>query len=1223
MIRLCLSLLGPAHVTRRDRPCRLTPRLMALLAYLAVESDRPHRRESLAALFWPERPDSVALGSLRSALRDLRAALLEPPGGDSLLEATASEIRLRPDPSCAIDVATFSALLAPHDGAPDLARLEQALALYRGPFLEGFTLSASAEWEEWVLIQREALQRMALGALARLAAAHEARGDVLRATATWRRAIALEPCQEQAHAQLMHLLALSGRRSEAIAQFRRCEHALHRNLGVGPGPETIALYERIRDGVVRDAPTRSGAEGAQAPSDGAMRRIATVVPALWRPSSDGIETLVAREQELARLQAQLSHALDGEGRVIMVTGEAGSGKTALVQAFCRQAMRRHPDLLVAVSRCSARQGTGDPFQPFGEIVHMLVLAADGEPTPGDGALARGRSARLTVGALDGEHARRLQRAQPVALAALAQEGPDVMRLVAHGASLAARARVYARSGAAWAAEIEALIARTEAAALPDAQQVAIHEQFMSMLRRVASEYPLLLVLEDLQWADEPSRDLLFHLGRHLRDARILIVGTFRPEEDRHAANAPTTEAASVGPPRPLEALGDGFRREWGNIRVDLAECPGRRFVSAYLDTMPNRLGEQFRETLYHHTGGNALFTVELVRAMQERGDLVRDGEGRWCEGPRLAWEQLPPRVEGAIAQRLGQLSDAQMQLLTVASVEGVGFHAEVLARVLGVPEYAVIATLSGALGRERQIVEAVGFRGPSAATAPPPREGRPPAGGRAPMAHYRFRHELFQAYIYARLDPVHRAYLHARVGAALEELFGEGSPGLAGSLARHFQIAGEERKASTYLLEAGRQAAHVGAHRTAIDCYRRGLALLEDLPDDFTRAELELALQIALDQSLVYSRGWGAPERQRPTARAYELGQRLGWSSPIMLHALRAVADLSAARGEYRQAAALATRLLAAAEEIDSPLYAAAAHAIIGLCAAGLGDLPTSWSHSTQAIAFSQHPPHTLTPDEKLSLYPHAEIAAASVLLVRGNLDRCQQMMEQIVAEGSLGNLHIRGYTHCIAAISYAVRHQSRPARAQAAAALEAIAGRDMPELQAIGEGILAWCDALTDGGIARMKAALAAQPRQSTLIFRFAQMALLAEACLSADDALSAQEVVDAALEEARRTGARFYEADLVRVKGEVALRRAHAGDGDAAREAETLLREAIDIARQLGMRLWELRATASMARLWMAQGKRREARAALETVYATFTEGFATPDLVEAAALLEELAQ
>lgn len=226
------------------------------------------------------------------------------------------------------------------------------------------------------------------------------------------------------------------------------------------------------------------------------------------------------------------------------------------------------------------------------------------------------------GVLSSQHAQRLQGALPLAFEALAQQGPDLARLLARDPQLVARARSCALPGSAWLATLEVLNAKADSPIAMGLQPPALCEQAARVLQAVARRRPLLVLLDDLQWADAPSLDMLFHLGRRLQGHRILIVGTFRTGEP---------DSQSLPRQRPLSGIADEFQRQWGDIRVDLTQAEGRRFVDAYIDGWPNRLGASFRETLFRHTGGNALFAVELVRAMQERGHLLRDGQGRWID----------------------------------------------------------------------------------------------------------------------------------------------------------------------------------------------------------------------------------------------------------------------------------------------------------------------------------------------------------------------------------------------------------------------------------------------------------------------------------------------------------------------------------------------------------------------------------------------------------------
>jgi adenylate cyclase len=369
---------------------------------------------------------------------------------------------------------------------------------------------------------------------------------------------------------------------------------------------------------------------------------------------------------------------------------------------------------------------------------------------------------------------------------------------------------------------------------------------------------LVLVVDDLQWADLGSISLLFHLGRQLAGSRILIVGAYRPEEVALGRPVSPLLAGGIEGGRerhPLEPVVNEFQRDFGHIMVDLGQAESRDFVEAFLDSEPNRLGVAFREMLYQQTHGHPLFTIELLRGLQERGDLIQDPEGHWVEGPALDWETLPARVEAVIAERMGRLAEPLQAALRVASVEGEVFTAEVVARVRAADEGEVVGRLSGELDRRHRLVRAQAIE----------------RLGSRRVSRYRFRNYLFQKYLYDSLDEVERAYLHEDVGNVLEELYGDQASEIAAiaaiapQLAWHFQEAGMAEKAIHYLHQAGEKAVQLSAYQEGIAHLTRGLELLMALPDSggkehrLERAQQELALQLALGMAWIGAKGFPAP----------------------------------------------------------------------------------------------------------------------------------------------------------------------------------------------------------------------------------------------------------------------------------------------------------------------------------------------------------------------------
>lgn len=284
MALLAISLMGPFEVALDGQPVSWfqSDKVRALLAYLAVEAATPHARHALAGLLWPDVPDSCALHSLSQALCNLRNVLHDQTAPAPCLLVTPHTIQFDRHGDHWVDVAEFGRLvdwgtgrLVERDVAatvkladsetgtsqqrdqspshlvtlsPHLPALHQAVALYRGPFLEDLALADGAGFEEWAVVQRERLHRLVLETLIRLATIHEETGDVEEALGCVWRQLELAPWLEEAHLQAMRLLANAGRRSEALAQYSLCRRLLASELRVEPAGATTRLYEQIRDG---------------------------------------------------------------------------------------------------------------------------------------------------------------------------------------------------------------------------------------------------------------------------------------------------------------------------------------------------------------------------------------------------------------------------------------------------------------------------------------------------------------------------------------------------------------------------------------------------------------------------------------------------------------------------------------------------------------------------------------------------------------------------------------------------------------------------------------------------------------------------------------------------------------------------------------------------------------------------------------------------------------
>ena len=557
---------------------------------------------------------------------------------------------------------------------------------------------------------------------------------------------------------------------------------------------------------------------------------------------------VGRDRELKLLEGFLDQALEGRGQVVFLTGDPGRGKTALLNAFARGAMDRHPDLLVASGECSAYTGVGDPYHPFRGVMGMLT---------GD------LETQWAAGRLTSQQSIRLWEGMPRVSRALVEHGQDLVDVFVSGRELLARVRSALEGSADW---LERLATLTEQERpLPgELEQRNLFEQIEDVFAETGEEHPLLIILDDLQWSDKASINLLFHLGRRLLGRRILIVGAYRPEE---------ITLGRGGEKHPLEPVLAEFKRLHGDIWIDLSaitEDEEHRFIKAYLDSEPNRLSEGFRRALYDHTNGHPLFTVELLRNLQERGDLVKDEEELWIEGPALNWGVLPARVEGVIEERIGRLKEELRETLTIASVEGEDFTSQVVAGVQQIGERKLLKSLSRELEKRHRLVRA---RGESKV-------------GTHILSQFQFSHVLFQRFLYNDLGTGERRLLHGEVARALEDLYGEEKDSIAVQLAYHFANAQEADKAIHYLQLAGDRARLAYAHQEAIDFYNRALALQKEQGYDDEAARTLMKL------GLTYHSNFDFKQARQAYEDGFVLWQRVGTMEPALPppptpHALR------------------------------------------------------------------------------------------------------------------------------------------------------------------------------------------------------------------------------------------------------------------------------------------------------------------------------------------------
>jgi DNA-binding SARP family transcriptional activator len=577
---LKVLLLGQFNLKADDRSLDLPSRpAQSLLAYLVLHPDIEHRREKLAALLWPETQDSNARSYLRQALWRVKKTFTEGSlSWQDYLQINDISLRFNNQSDYWLDA---DQLTAPTD-PQSVENMIEIIKLYQGELLPGF-------YDEWVVLERDRLSSAYIQKMNNLLdclVENRQWDEVLTWSENW---ILHGYSPEPAYRALMLAHAGRGEQSQVLTTYKRCEEALDRDLGVGPSPETKQIFERLRFGETKKTKTLQPRPKIQIDSP----------PFLTDTKPDVEKALfVARENELIQLETYLNQAKNGQGQVIFITGEAGSGKTYLIQEFTQRIIDSHPDAIVASGNCNAQSGIGDPYLPFRDILELLIGDVE---------------SRWNAGAITTKHARMLWNTLPLTAHAILQVGPDLIETLISSSTLINRASASNFLDPDFLERLRELVNRKiSTSAGPNPQQQNLFNQYAKVLQLLAQKKSLVLIIDDLQWIDEGSTSLFFHIGRQIKGCKILIIGAYRPEE----------VALDRGRQRhPLESVVNELKRKYGRDSINLDRSEGRLFIKSLLESEPNLLGQSFHEMLYKHTYGHPLFTIELIRGLQERGNL--------------------------------------------------------------------------------------------------------------------------------------------------------------------------------------------------------------------------------------------------------------------------------------------------------------------------------------------------------------------------------------------------------------------------------------------------------------------------------------------------------------------------------------------------------------------------------------------------------------------------
>jgi DNA-binding winged helix-turn-helix (wHTH) protein/predicted ATPase len=862
-------------------------------------------------------------------------------------------------------------------------------------------------------------------------------------------------------------------------------------------------------------------------------------PAIQLPSMNVAiprQTVVGRNEALARMRACFNKMLAGERQILFVTGEAGIGKTALVDAFT-QSVATDGAVRTARGQCLEQYGAGEAYLP--------VLEA--------------------VGRLCRQHA-------------------EVVDLLRANAPM-------------WLLQMPSLLNSSERETLSRETAGATHERMLremgGALEAITAHRPLLLVLEDLHWSDYSTLDLISYMARRLRLARLMLIGTYRTPDllvSGHPLRAVKRELAA--------------KQQCEELALDdLSE----EAVANYLDERfpGNQFPAKLAISIHQRTEGNPLFMVNAVDHLVE-DKLIGPRESSWdlIVDIENVTPGVPDSIKHMIEKQIDHLDAEEQRTLEASSIVGTQFSIDAVAAALDEDVSAVDARCHK-LARQHQFIheqDVVGI----------------PEG--AAVARYGFRHALYQNVLYERVPLSRRIQMHRRIGTREEALYGDHAREIAAELAMHFELGQDYGKAANYLQHAAETALRRFAYHDAVTLARRGLELLERLPDTPARAQQELRLCLTLGVPLIAIEGYAAPDIGTIYTRARELCRQLG-DPPEVSQVLWGLWSFYLLRAELGTARDIAEEFLPMAKRLPHPGLAMRAHLAMEVTCLHLGEFVHSVEHFEKALLLYDPLQHrddaflyTQNPGVSMRCF------GAWALWFLGRPDHAlQRMKEALRLAQEISEPHMLCRALLLAAILHQLLRDNRLAQQCAEAAISVSGEHNLTMYQSPATITRGW--AMVDRGleetsIQNMRQGLAARRATGTELIRPHLLAQIAEALSKARQTEEGLLVLEEALAVADRTGERYYEAELYRLKGELLLMRSA-----EVVQVKQCFHRSIQIARQQQAKSLELRASTSMARLYRDQGQSEKARTVLSPIYATFTEGFGTSDLREAKALLDHL--
>ncbi|RST56205.1 ATP-binding protein [Variovorax sp. MHTC-1] len=840
-----------------------------------------------------------------------------------------------------------------------------------------------------------------------------------------------------------------------------------------------------------------------------------------------LSQLIGRDSELALLLERWNTACEGEGQIVLLSGEAGIGKSRITQALRQRAAAGAFETMVL--QCSPSHSNSALYP----LVRCLEIAAN--LTPADSPVQRAARFERYLGELG------------VSLA------PDALGCLLRLMMLPDGGRP------------------APAGQTPQQQKTSTLQAVIDVIGGVSLRAPLLMLIEDAHWIDPTTEEWIGLAVDGLRDARVLMLLTCRPQ----------------------------YQPSWGNpvnsTRLTMNRLSHRQ-SAALIETVTagKPLPPELIDEIIRKTDGVPLFVEELTKTVLASALVEDTPAGYRLHGP-LQTLAIPSTLQDSLMARLDRLAPAK-EIAQVAAAIGRDFSHALLAQVLQMPAAQLEQALDELLRAELVF-----------------RRGTPAEAG------YAFKHALIRDTAYNSMVRSQRALRHAQIAHALERSEPQTVAAHPELLAQHHQEAGHGSEALRYWTAAGDLAQRRFASREATIHYNAAIALVSRLDPGPARSELELALQLKLGNALTVSEGYGSGATYQSYAKARELARELGrvedyvsaWvgSAPTMNSAgrngelIESIHEIDAA-----QLASLEPRL-----RINVSIVLGAAHYL-------RGEIGEAWAHLEEARVLDDSV--QLTHEHPVAGADPAIMIRAISMRVRGMQGYLEQA--EALAAQALQIAEARGHPPTIAMARQAwirvllAKGEHAQAASEAKQMLElserfGIQTRVANGLMFLGRTGVALGD--VEAGIALLRKGyalwLSAGGKQQASQYG----AQAADVLLRAGQTDEAQRFIAQAQAAQGETDERFYETELLRLGG-----RLLELDGDDT-GAEARYQDAIALAEERGLKLFSLRAARDLAGLWQRRGNNTEARRMLQPLYGWFGEGFQFSDLRETKALLDAL--